>query len=55
MMFGFYASIDPKEDLSVKVAGEKDAEEGPARARPSSVTPAENSSPVWLESRSCDS
>ena len=27
-MFGFYASIDPKEDLTVKVAGEKDADEG---------------------------
>jgi peroxiredoxin len=29
MMFGFYASIDPKEDLSVKVAGEKDADDAP--------------------------
>ena len=31
MMFGFYASLDPKEDLTVKVAGDKskDADEGP--------------------------
>jgi hypothetical protein len=31
MMFGFYASIDPKEDLTAVIAGEKPAESTPAR------------------------